>query len=208
MPIVEGEGDVESIRILLRHMLASMNRFDIGVALPKNTHGRSSMLKTGALERYTRLALGEEDGAGVLVLMDADDDCPVTLAREVTRRAVALNPHLPVVSVVAQREYEAWFLTSLDSIRGHLKGDPGLPSDAVFTGNVEAVRDAKQWLTNHLKFGQSYKETEYQAAMTHWLDVTAAYERSRSFRRLYHAVEEIVAAVDSGTVVVTPAASG
>ena len=47
-------------------------------------------------------------------------------------------------------------------------------------------------------------EAEDQAPMTQWLDTTLARQRSRSFRRLCHAIEQILDAMDAAGIVVTP----
>ncbi len=52
--------------------------------------------------------------------------------------------------------------------------------------------------------GRAYKETEDQEAMTRLVDLDLAKANSRSFRRLYHAVEEAVGLIDTGEIRVTP----
>jgi hypothetical protein len=61
-------------------------------------------------------------------------------------------------------------------------------------------------LTERLSGSRAYKEDEDQAAFTQRIDLELAKQNSRSFRRLCHAVEEIIAAIDGGTSAVTPAA--
>ena len=52
--------------------------------------------------------------------------------------------------------------------------------------------------------GRTYKETSDQASLTSRLDFELLLSRSRSFRRMRHAVEELVEACDAGTSPVTP----
>lgn len=54
------------------------------------------------------------------------------------------------------------------------------------------------------KKGIGYRPVRDQAAYTRKLDLNLARQRSRSFRRLYHAIEEIVTAETAGQPVVTP----
>jgi hypothetical protein len=42
--------------------------------------------------------------------------------------------------------------------------------------------------------------------MTRLIDTTLARERSRSFRRMCHAIEQILDAIDNNKIVVTPEA--
>lgn len=71
--------------------------------------------------------------------------------------------------------------------------------------DIETIRDVKGWITKHMpKKPQPkiYKETFHQTEMTKLIDVDAAIQASRSFRRLVHAIEEIVTATELG--IVTP----
>lgn len=71
--------------------------------------------------------------------------------------------------------------------------------------DIETIRDVKGWITKHMpKKPQPkiYKETFHQTEMTKLIDVDAAIQASRSFRRLVHAIEEIVTTTELG--IVTP----
>ena len=151
----------------------------------------SEFFRDDKFERAIRLHKSYNDCAAVLVLLDMDDDCPKTQAIALAKRIAAMEP-LPfsVVIVCARREFESWFLASLESIHEgeHYDHDP------------EEIRDAKGWLRK--KFG--YKPTTHQARYTQTIDPGVAYVKSRSFRRLYHAFEEIVSAVTEGKCIITP----
>jgi hypothetical protein len=53
---------------------------------------------------------------------------------------------------------------------------------------------------------RTYKETTEQPAYSAVLDLARVYARSRSFRRLLHAVQELVEALNAGVATVTPCA--
>ena len=202
--IVEGDGEVAALPGLLRRVLQDMHhRYDINIG-GKNTgivnaHGRSKLLKR--LEQFLGYCrMKKPDCAGILVLLDADDDCPVTLARQLAERCRLYDPGQPVTIVLAKREYEAWFLASLDTI----KGNSGIPETASLTGNVEDIANPKQQLTAFMPPGQAYKETSHQAPFSQYIDLDQAHANSRSFRRLCHAVEELVDAIDSQLLTITP----
>lgn len=96
----------------------------------------------------------------ILVVLDADDDCPATLAADVYQRAKQHVPHRRLSVVLAKREYEAWFIAaarSLDGRRGFRCPDEA-PVDA------ETPRDAKGWLRRNMESG-TYSEVLDQPAL-------------------------------------------
>jgi hypothetical protein len=197
VPIVEGNGEVDAVPLLLRKLLGEMHRWDVQPARPLNAHGRGNLEKLGGLEKFIRLALKESDCA--------EGDCAKELAKECAECVRAVGVTVPMVIVCAKCEYEAWFLASPETIAGKdLKGRPGLPAGIRFAGDTESIQAVKGWLTRHLPKGRAYKETLDQAPMTDLLDTELTKQRSRSFRRLWHAVEQMMEAFDKGEVVVTP----
>lgn len=205
VPIVEGDGEVDAVPALLSKLLAEMQRFDIYVGDVANAHGCGNLTRPGGVERFVGNACTKSDCGAVLILMDADKQCPVELARSLSQRVEAVGVRFPVVTVIAKCEYEAWFLASLETIVGQsFGGRPGLPSGLTYPGEVEGVAAVKSWITQSLPKGRIYKETLDQLAMTRLIDTDKARQRSRSFRRLCHALEETVVAIDSGERVVTP----
>jgi hypothetical protein len=63
--------------------------------------------------------------------------------------------------------------------------------DAQSPHDPEARRDAKRQL--RAMMNESYKPTLHQAAFSRLLDLDQAWAESRSFRRLVHAVELLLA---------------
>jgi len=205
VPIVEGTGEVGAVPILVRKLLGEMGRWDIEVVTPKNAHSRNNLLKVGGIERFIQLVASESDRCGILVLLDADKQCAVELATGLAERIRRSGCSHPAVVVCATREYEAWFLASLESLVGRdIGGKPGLPDGLVYDGEVEDLPNAKEWLSKHFPGSRAYKETLDQPPLTHHIAMDLALRRSRSFRRLYHAIEELVAAVDDRSVGITP----
>ena len=190
VPIVEGDGDVEAVPLLLRRILQHHQWFDWSVAHPKRARSLSTLKQK--LESFIRYAEKERDCSGILILFDLDDGCPKDEADDLVQLARQLGSASPIAVAFAHREYEAWFLASLDTIAGSY----GLPPGLVYDGDVERRRDVKGWLTRQMPPGQSYKETIHQAKFTNRIDLDHASCRSRSFRRLRHAVEQLVQAAD------------
>lgn len=199
--IVEGAGDKEAVGSLIRRVLHELFRWDIGIGRVISSHGCGNILKPEGLERFLRIARSEADCAGILVLIDADEACSMHLALDLANRAQLIGLNVPVGIVAAKAEYEAWFIASIETIA---KRHPHLPDDLVFKGDVEQECSPKGWLKSQMPKGKSYKEATDQARMTSWLDLDIARSRSRSFRRMCHAVEELVAAIDERRVIVTP----
>ncbi len=195
VPIVEGDGEVAAVPLLLRNILHHHALWDWRVGHPKRAGGLQALKKNPG--RFIQLALYEEACGAILVLLDLDDGCPREEACQLAQAIRAMNPPCPVAVVLAHCEYEAWFLASLESIRGK----HGLPADLVFDGDVETKRGAKEWLSNAMPRGTIYKETIDQAKFTQSLDFSVARTCSRSFRRLWHAIEELVQTPQPGASV-------
>jgi len=181
--IVEGDGEVQAVPILLRRLAQEIRpRYAIDVPYPIRVP-RDKLLKGGELERYFEMAVLKAAGGGVLILIDADDPvegCPARLGPSILKRAQAIHSAVPVLVVIAKNEYEAWFLASAKSLRGQrgLRGDVEAPPDP------EAIRGAKEWLRDRREDGRRYSETLDQPALTARFDLQLA-QRAAAFNRLY-----------------------
>ncbi len=82
-----------------------------------------------------------------------------------------------VAVILANREFEAWFLAAAPSLAGR----QGLPSDLEVPHDLETIRDAKGRLTNARIDGHPYKPTVDQAPLTSIFDIKMARENSASF---------------------------
>ena len=201
--IVEGPGDERALPSLIRRILHErLFRYDIGTGKSKVANGKENLV--GQFEKFVEYAMIDNPSA-ILVLVDADEDCPVELASSLARRAAALNSTVPIAIVCAKSEYEAWFIWSLsDSAGDGIRRNLGLPSSVVCPENAESIRDAKGWLTNHMSRNRRYNPTADQDALTHHIAIELVREKSRSFRRLCDAVRDLADAVDAGASAVTP----
>lgn len=199
VPIVEGDGEREAAGILLRKLLyPDHHKAGLHVLRPLSVNGRSNLTKSGGIEDFINIALRRPDVAGVLVLLDADRDTPCALACELRERIEARQPPVPVAVVCAQVEFESWFVDSIETVRGAC----GISEDAQRPERPPA--NPKAWLTQQMPRGRAYKETIDQAPLTDRLDFSLLEDRSRSFRRMRHAIEELVEAYGAGRAVVTP----
>lgn len=207
VPIVEGKGEIEATPLLIRKVLHEhLMAYDIDVRKAISANGRGQLTREDGVERFVKLAIRHEACDGVLILLDSDSDCAVNLARGLADRIRSMNFSIPTSIAVACREYEAWFLASLDTLCGRLIGGrPGIPAGTVFEGDVDAARNPKGWLERHFPEGRAYKETQDMASLTERLDLEQVLSRSRSFNRLVHAVQELSTSMRNGHIIVSPA---
>jgi hypothetical protein len=183
-PIVEGEGEVGALPVLLRRLQERSGAFSLRFNRPIR-QPRSKLVQEESLRRAIRLALAQEACSGILILLDADDDCPKELAPRLTGWAQEEARQIPCEVVLANREYESWFLGSLESLRGFR----GVMAEARFAGDPESVRGAWERLQSSME--QSYSKTIDQPAFTQRFDLAAAYRSCRSFRRLVRAFGQV-----------------
>ncbi len=200
--IVEGKGERDAVPGLLRRILGERRgRFDVAIPPGMSTNGKINLINQ--LERFLRTAL-IEGCDGILVLVDTDtDDCPRDLAYSLSERAATMNLDVPVAIVCPNSEYETWLICSLsDQTSVGIRGRLDIDASIAFPDNVEQIRDAKGWLRFHSR--QPYKPTSHQAALTHQIDLDLVHSRSRSFRRLCQAVDELIDAIAAEIAPVTP----
>lgn len=170
-PIVEGHGECEAVPILISRIAERYGATETLAVEHPIRRPRGTLLRSGELESAVELAARRvaPDGA-VLILIDSDDDCPAMRGPELLVRARAARQDLPIAVVLAKREYEAWFLASAQSIRGHR----GLAADLVAPADPERVRGAKEWLAQRMSSGHTYSATLDQPALTRVFDLDAA----------------------------------
>lgn len=179
--IVEGDGEVIALPILLRRLAEWRTPERYPEVQPPIRVRRDRFLnREEEFCRHLLLAAAKCGNNGwILVLLDADDDCPATLGTEILRRAETCVPHRRVSVVLANREYEAWFIAAAASLDGYR----GFVFDPLDTSDPETPRNAKGWLKAHMGNG-AYGEITDQPAFTACMDLQQVFDRSRSFRKL------------------------
>jgi hypothetical protein len=180
--IVEGDGEVVALPILLRRLHEWRSpALRAEVLRPIRVKRDQFLNKEDEFKRHLQLAAAKcGDDGWVLVLLDADDDCPAQKGAEVLARANAVIPHRAVAVVFANREFEAWFIASAMSLNGQRGFLCRANDDRV---EAEIPRNAKGWMGERMA-GGGYGETTDQPAFAARFDMALAYERSRSFRKL------------------------
>lgn len=176
--VVEGHGERSALPALVRRIAADVfGRYDIETPSPHRIrrnqmtlHGTVGQVLTNAVR--VQSARVEEVG-GVLVVADADDDCAIDLAQTLSASAGPVKVEI----AIAVREFEAWYLASIESLRKHR----AVRDDATYDGDPEVPRDAKGVLAARMT--EPYRETLHQVAFATMLDPSLAM-RSRSFTHL------------------------
>lgn len=185
--IVEGEGEVISAPILIRRICEELGHY-VEIRRPFRVP-RNKLVKSEEIERAVEaMARITGDGAPILILLDADDDCIAKLAANMEQAARTARRDRQISVVLPNREFEAWFLASLSSLRGKGK----VRADAEWSGDPESVRDAKVRL-DELMTSARYSPTVDQAALASLMDLELARQRSPSFAKLWRELEKVIA---------------
>jgi len=179
--IVEGHGDVLALPILVRRLAALINPATyIDVQRP-DRHSKSTLLRAGGLESAVELAVRGLPGLGaVLIVIDSDDDCPKETAPQLlarAERAAARRRHVSLV--LANREFESWFIAAAESVK------PGLAAP----NSPESIRGAKEWLSKNIFSGRKYSPTVDQPKLASLFDLDSARRRAPSFDKMYREIE-------------------
>ena len=178
-PIVEGHGDVAAFPVLLRRLVEEAQAWSIGIGRPIRVP-RGKLVQQAEVERAVRLALLQPGCGAVLILFDGDRDCPAQLGPTVQTWAAAHTGGLPCSVVIAHREYEAWFLAAIGSLRGFR----GVRDDAESHPDPEIPLSAKGQMEARMHASASYIERIDQPAFSARFSLSEAYAKSRSFRKL------------------------
>lgn len=184
--IVEGHGEMLAMPVLLRRIAAWLFPQDhVDVVTPIRVQKDRFLQRAEEFSRFLLLARSKagQDGVGadghVLILLDADDDCPMQRASAILEKARCVVPDRKLSVVLANREFEAWFIASAVSLDG-VRGLTVRPGDERV--EAEAPRDAKGWMAVRMPTG--YGETTDQPAFAARMNLEMAKARSRSFRKL------------------------
>ena len=164
---------------------------------------------------YVTLAARRREVGGVLALYDGDFSsfpagsgspfCAATAAQAMAAAALAAGAGktFSLAVVFACVEYETWIIAGIESLAGkkYQDGRPVLPSNLKFPpGDPES--HGKKWLEQRC---QGYRPRMDQKALTELLDLNVVRAKNlRSFSRLDHAIDQLLAAVGSGSHISTP----
>jgi len=196
-PIVEGHGEFESVRILVERIWQDLAREDWPLVLPPIRQPRGRLCRRRDLLRAVDLAVlklraKSVDCGVVLLLLDADEDCPGELGPRLARFMRDARPDVWTGGCVANVEYETWFVASADRM-----GDLLRPEEGEDLTDPEGARRGKRWVRRRIRDGV-YRETVDQPRLTSRIDVRLCRARSPSFDKLCREIEVAVAWCEGG----------
>lgn len=191
--IVEGDGEVGALPVLLRRLgewLTPEKVLNIG--RPIRVHRAQFLNRDDIFRKQLLLASDMCTAPGwILIVLDADDDCPRELGAAILAKAAAIVPDRSISVVLPNREYEAWFLAAASSLDG--KRNFSCPAQLP---DAESIRGAKQWMSKQIKQG-AYHEVLDQPAFSAHMDLQLAHDNSRSFRKLCSDWTKLMAMVEA-----------
>lgn len=186
--IVEGDGEVRAVPALMRRLAYAAGRYDVEILPPIRVHRDKFLNKSEEFGRMLTLAVAKVRTGTVFVLLDADDDCPVDLARRIRDDAQSHVHDAHLAVIIANREFESWFIAAAESIAG----TRGLIGGLAAPAHSEEIRNAKGWLSERCRNGR-YREVTDQPALVELFDIDAALAKSRSFRKFFEEYQRALA---------------
>lgn len=187
-PIVEGHGEYNAVRTLLERVWCELLGGEFIEVIRPIRWPRSKLVKKDELIKVVKLAALKlqpvsADPCLILVLIDAETDAPCAKGPELLGYAQGARLDFDIACVLANVEYETWFVAAADSLRKYLK----LPAPDELPEEPEQSRFGKAWVERH--FHGNYSETIEQPAMTATMDLALCRERSPSFDKLCRDLE-------------------
>jgi hypothetical protein len=190
VPIVEGHGEYGAIRTLLDRAWRELLGGEFIDVLRPIRWPRTKLIKQNELVRAVELAAlklqvpsGPSTGNLIMILLDAEADPPCLKGPELLGYARDARPDIDIVCVLANIEYETWFVAAADSLCEYLI----IPPTEKTPEDPESSRCGKGWIKRH--FIGNYSESLDQPRMTARMDLSACRTRSPSFDKLCRELE-------------------
>lgn len=207
--IVEGHGEARAVP-KLTHQWLYLNKlaeefFVLEPAINAKTCTRLKAphdpLNHQGIEHYVQGALRARP-AGILVILDADKECihrprdKPGLGPELLARARAAAGSVPIGVVVANREFEAWFLADLPALRRAGMVPEGSPEVYPDPETLPGCKSAMGRL-----LGETYEETVHQARLAGALSFSKeAQDLSPSYAKLVRELQRLTAEARNGSL--------
>ena len=210
-PIVEGAGDVAALPVLLRRLWE--NRWaDVALDVLKpipykrtkllrrpGTSPTPSIPDSDQLRRAITFAAGRIDEdygtldrTMILLLLDADRDCPKELAPTLARTLAEATSLQNISVVLAKVEFETWFVAAASSLSDYLRVE--LPADDI--EDPEGRAFGKAWISERFLgavVGSRYREPIDQPRLTAVMDLGLCRRRCPSFDKLCRELDDAYA---------------
>lgn len=201
VPIVEGETEERCLKILLSRLwkvIQPVGDTSVLAVLEPLPTKRSSLVKIGDSELPKRIGLAANslrdalwqpaiDTGFVLLMADAEEDCPATLGPLLLKRAKEARADLDIACVLPKRELENWFKAAAASLGGVC----GLPPELAAAGDAEHGSGG-EWLTSQkrrLGRNMKYKKPDDAVELAKAMDLAQCRANSPSFAKLCRELE-------------------
>jgi Domain of unknown function (DUF4276) len=226
---VEGKGDIQAVPALVQRVVNEMGAHDALFVdhVPFEARSVAKLVKDNCRNwhRWLEAAGKTRNNLGaVLLVLDGDADrVPSTWDAYSNRfgsdafcayhtaamlgheaRAVRAGDRYSLATVFAMKEFEAWLLAGVESLRGKSLAERrgNVPLEAMCPNiDLENIRDAKGRLKQVIP---GYDQSLDQGVLAREIDLQAVQNRSRSFRRFCSAMRELADAVRGDAHVLTP----
>lgn len=189
LTIVEGDGDLKAVPVLIRRLLHEVHaRFDVQ-QLPPQKRGEWPRVKRDFERFYLSARL---ENAPILWVLDFDcDQCvdPRVERAWLQGEARRIDPMGVIDVVFMVKEFESIFLWDETCLR---RTFPDFQNNIDLPENPELVRDAKGWISRALPKGRSYKPTTDQARMAATIELGQLRTVSPSIQRLEKSLLRLV----------------
>ncbi len=193
VPIVEGHSEAHgAIRNLLERVIYDFRKATgIRIATPYRVKRDKVVNRPGKLAAAIINAARDREERGfhvasLLVVLDAEDDCPVEIAAKLKEEASRAT-RFPVAVVLANKMIENWVVGSKESLTGIC----GIRKGATAPADPEGVRPLER-LCNNMVGSRRYQKTADLSALLAKLDIGLCAERCRSFRKFVKEVEYLI----------------
>lgn len=200
-PVVEGETEELALGALLRRVWKEAlgcleeprilepfrgKRSQLG-------HTNGAVLATTVEKAYLKLCQATKHAtdatALLLILLDADKDCPATLAPRLLRTAYTAVPsNAHVACVLPNRTFEDWIVAGASTLGGVC----GLPPTLQVPEESENGK-GENWLIRQIRSQDrttTYKKTDHALDLVRKMNLADCQQKSRSFRKLVSELEK------------------
>lgn len=199
VPIIEGQTEVNCIELLLQRIWSELMTFPDRLQVLPSTRGNRDALIDPAKpdlarkveEAYVKLARqlrADPIGRGLLLLLlDAEEDCPAELAPKLLVAAKKVRSDADISCVFAKRMLENWIVAGAST----LAGVNGLP-DVLPARDRFEDRSGVAWLEDQLRSrhrARKYKKTADAKKFVRALKLQECRANSPSFDKLCRELE-------------------
>lgn len=202
-PIVEGDCEVKCLPVLLHRIWTELlGQPSLLVLNPSRTKRQLvADIPKGELQRKLdessvrlKQKLGTDSRGAILLLLDADNDCPVHVAAKL-RTAAQLRPGFSFICVIAKRMFENWIVAGASS----LCGVSSLPDDLELPPNPESCNGAG-WLDGQIRRtnpARKYDKIVDSVTFVRQMNLDDARQMSPSFDKLCRDLKNWVCGSDA-----------